>query len=151
MAADQPPSTGNSNELLPNTPMDEGLDHLPTNRISVTPEKAVGFVRQEEFASLPMPNAQPQAPSAPAQVYSTGLADGVLPERPQIERTSRSLDVSHASPLAPLRARDSRALEDCFEHEHLQAIALDIHRYLARIYPEPCWEDEPFEFLNGYI
>lgn len=131
--------------------MDEGLGYLHTNRISVTHEKAVGFVSEEEFASLSMPNVQPNTQATPTNVYSTGLTGGVLSEGPQVARTSQSLDVSHASPLAPLRARDSQALDDIFDNEHLQTMALDIHRYLARIYPEPCWEDEPFEFLNGYI
>jgi len=141
--------------------MDEGLGYLHTNRISITNEQAVGLLNQEEFASLSMPNAQPNTQPTPAKVapakvtpgkiFSAGQTDGVLPEGPQVTRTSRSLDVNHASPLAPLRARDSQALDNIFEDEHLQAIALDIHRYLARTYPEPCWEDEPFEFLKGYI
>lgn len=78
------------------------------------------------------------------------LSDGVLPQT-QAVNTSPSLDVHHASPIAPLRQRDSAALNDFFECDHIQEIALDIHRYLARTYPEPCWEDEPYEFLNGYI
>ena len=78
------------------------------------------------------------------------LRDGIFSSL-KAERTSPSLDVHHASPLAPLRRRDSQALDDFFESDRIQDIALDIHRYLARIYPEPCWEDEPYEFLRGYI
>ncbi len=69
----------------------------------------------------------------------------------QIVQTSPSLEVGHASPLTPLRPRDSQALDDLFAEDHINDIALDIHRYLARIYPEPCWEDEPYEFLRGYV
>lgn len=64
---------------------------------------------------------------------------------------SAGLSVEHASPIAPLRQRDRVALEAMFDRPDLPAISLDIHRSLARLYPEPCWEDEPYEFLHGYI
>ncbi len=67
------------------------------------------------------------------------------------EQTSPSLKVHHASPLAPLREQDSESLEALFEGEQIQEIVLDVHRYIARVYPEPCWEDEPYEFLHGLI
>ena len=70
---------------------------------------------------------------------------------PRNEQTSPSLDVHHASPLAPLREQDSEKLEALFEGEQVQEIVLDVHRYIARVYPEPCWEDEPYEFLHGLI
>ncbi|MBE7381723.1 MAG: hypothetical protein F6J95_009975 [Leptolyngbya sp. SIO1E4] len=59
--------------------------------------------------------------------------------------------MEHASPLTPLRQRDARALDEFFKDERIQEITLDIHRNLARMYPEPCWEDEPYDFLHGYI
>lgn len=76
---------------------------------------------------------------------------GVLPERKQVLRTSKSLTVSHASPLAPLRSRDRSALDELFERDDLPEISLDIHRCLARIYPEPCWDDNPHDFLHDFI
>lgn len=57
--------------------------------------------------------------------------------------------LAHASPLSPLRKRDQAALAEYFERENIQEIALDVHRYLAQIYPEPCWEDEPWDFLHA--
>ena len=74
-----------------------------------------------------------------------------FPRRFTHKQTSPSLKVAHASPLAPLRSRDAQALDSLFENEQMQAMVLDIHRYMARIYPEPCWEDEPYEFLHGLI
>ncbi|NER84367.1 MAG: hypothetical protein F6K42_33515 [Leptolyngbya sp. SIO1D8] len=68
-----------------------------------------------------------------------------------MERTSPSLSIEHASPLASLRKRDAKALEEFFNDDQIQETALDIHRCLARLYPEPCWEDEPYDFLHGYI
>ena len=79
-----------------------------------------------------------------------GLKDGFFIKRTAVD-TSPSLNVHHASPLTPLRERDTQALSDFFECDLIQEITLDIHRYLARTYPEPCWEDEPYDFLNDYI
>jgi hypothetical protein len=78
------------------------------------------------------------------------LSDSVLPKTKTMD-TSPSLDVHHASPIAPLRARDRQALRAFFECDRIQEITLDIHHYLAHAYPEPCWEDEPYDFLHGYI
>jgi hypothetical protein len=69
----------------------------------------------------------------------------------QMNRMSLRLEVQHANPLEPLRPRDGRALDTFFKSDRIQEITLDIHQYLARAYPEPCWEDEPYEFLRGYI
>jgi hypothetical protein len=67
--------------------------------------------------------------------------------------TSPSLGVFHADPLSPLRERDLTALGELFALEAalMEQVVLDVHRYLARLYPEPCWEDEPYEFLRGYV
>jgi hypothetical protein len=56
-----------------------------------------------------------------------------------------------AAPLAPLRERDTAALAALFEGEDVEDIQSDIRDYLALIYPAPCWEDDPFEFLKGYL
>lgn len=129
--------------------MDEGLGHLDKKQFSFADQQAANLVDEEDFTSLSTSSTHPPA-YAPAKAPSTRLPEGVLPTSQQIARTSHSLGVSHASPLAPLRVRDSHALNEMFEHDRLQEITLDIHRYLARTYPEPCWEDDPYEFLNGY-
>lgn len=72
-------------------------------------------------------------------------------EMPLFGQTSPSLEVHHASPLAPLKVRDAEALDAFFDSDRVREITLDVHRYLARTYPEPCWEDEPYEFLKGYV
>ena len=58
---------------------------------------------------------------------------------------------SHADPLSPLRSQDLIALNDLFNHEQMMSTESDIHQHLARLHPEPCWEDEPYDFLNGYL
>lgn len=79
------------------------------------------------------------------------LGSSVSSDATIAKRTSPSLTIEHANPLTSLRQRDARALDELFESDHIQEITLDIYRYLARMYPEPCWEDEPYEFLHGYI
>jgi len=137
-------------EQLPNMLMDEGLGHLDKQRGSVADAQAASVVDQEELTTLSTSLTQSGAYKPQVQPSATELPEGVLPIGQQIIRTSNSLEVSHASPLAPLRRRDSHALDDLFKHDRLQEITLDVHRYLARTYPEPCWEDDPYEFLNGY-
>lgn len=63
-----------------------------------------------------------------------------------------SLNLNSASPLSPLRSRDVKALVDMFSHDQLTEIEADVHQYLHRLYPEPCWEIEPYElFLKGFL
>ena len=57
----------------------------------------------------------------------------------------------HAEPLAPLRQRDEQALEDMFDDSHIEDIVSDICSRLKQLCPEPCWEDDSFDFLKGYI
>ncbi|NJL85274.1 MAG: hypothetical protein HC886_03740 [Leptolyngbyaceae cyanobacterium SM1_1_3] len=58
---------------------------------------------------------------------------------------------SHADPLAPLRYRDLVALNELFDDEQILEIEADILQHLSWMYPEPCWDDEPYSFLQGYI
>lgn len=59
--------------------------------------------------------------------------------------------LGYSSPLSALRERDIHALVDIFAHEHLPEVEADIHQYLGRLYPEPCWEVEPYEFLKDLL
>lgn len=132
--------------------MDEGLSHLQLpESLLATNEQVFGLVNRD----APVLASVSEAPSATqptaSDVNALGFTSDVLPDRQRLIRTSRSLEISHASPLAPLRTRDSQALDDLFDVDNLQEMTLDVHRYLARTYPEPCWEDEPYDFLNGYI
>ncbi len=64
---------------------------------------------------------------------------------------SKSYELEHAAPLMPLRERDIEVLSDYFEHEHIQEIEADVIRNLLIRWPEPCWEDEPLDFLQDYL
>ncbi len=58
---------------------------------------------------------------------------------------------SGAAPLMPLRDRDVTALSAWFADEDMGAIVADIQSQLQQCFPEPCWEDDPFDFLHEYL
>ncbi len=58
---------------------------------------------------------------------------------------------SHAAPLAPLRDRDETALADLFERDDLDDIATDVITHLLWLWPEPCWDEDIFEFLGEFV
>ncbi|MEO0539506.1 MAG: hypothetical protein AAFZ80_01430 [Cyanobacteria bacterium P01_A01_bin.105] len=57
----------------------------------------------------------------------------------------------YAEPLAPLRDRDEVALNDVFQTEHIEDAVNDVQNRLSHLHPEPCWEDDPYDFLHGYV
>lgn len=58
---------------------------------------------------------------------------------------------SHAAPLSPLRERDIQALSAWFDREDMTTIETDVDRCLLVLWPAPCWEDDPFEFLQEFL
>ncbi len=69
---------------------------------------------------------------------------------PEVSSLLRPLTF-HAEPLAPLRQRDEQALDDLFGHAPIEDMVSDICDRLKQLHPEPCWEDDPFDFLKGYL
>jgi len=53
--------------------------------------------------------------------------------------------------VIPLRQRDEQVLIELFRQEGIEAIEADIACNLLCRCPEPCWEDDPFEFLREYL
>lgn len=53
--------------------------------------------------------------------------------------------------ISPLRDRDLKVLIDWFTPEGIGDIEVDICHYLQQLMPEPCWEDDPFDFLEEYL
>ena len=43
------------------------------------------------------------------------------------------------------------ALLQMFQHSQLDEIHADLLQALQRLLPEPCWEDDPLEFLQEYL
>jgi len=65
---------------------------------------------------------------------------------------NKSYEVSHyATPLMPLQERDMDALTGLFEREDITEIEADIQKVLLWLWPEPCWEEDPYEFLHEYL
>lgn len=50
-----------------------------------------------------------------------------------------------------LREGDTKALAALFDREDSDEIETDISKYLRLLWPEPCWEDDPFDFLREYL
>ncbi|MEO0532854.1 MAG: hypothetical protein AAF215_03185 [Cyanobacteria bacterium P01_A01_bin.123] len=57
----------------------------------------------------------------------------------------------HADPISPLRTQDWVALDDLFAHDQMTVAEPDILQNLDKLCPEPCWEEDPYEFLHGYL
>ncbi|MFB2923181.1 MULTISPECIES: hypothetical protein [Aerosakkonema] len=53
--------------------------------------------------------------------------------------------------LTSLREGDTKALAALFDREDSDEIETDISKYLLLLWPEPCWEDNPFDFLREYL
>lgn len=66
------------------------------------------------------------------------------------ENTSSSGQFISAQSI-PLRGRDLHVLTELFNQNEIEAIESDILQNLDWRCPEPCWEDDPFEFLREYL
>jgi len=58
---------------------------------------------------------------------------------------------SFAVLVAPLKDRDIKALDTLFHYDGIEDAAADVSQVLLALFPEPCWEDDPFEFLREYL
>lgn len=57
----------------------------------------------------------------------------------------------HAEPISMLRDRDFQELTSWFDRSDMPEIEEDVNRHLLMLFPEPCWEDENFEFLIEHL
>lgn len=57
----------------------------------------------------------------------------------------------YADPLAPLKERDLLSLTTLFQRDDMYDIEVDLNQMLLRLLPEPCWEEDPFEFLRDFL
>ncbi|WP_017651084.1 hypothetical protein [Fortiea contorta] len=57
----------------------------------------------------------------------------------------------YAAPSIALRKRDWKALIELFDRDDVDEIEADVHGSLLLLPPEPCWEDDPFDFLREYL
>ncbi|WP_084555025.1 hypothetical protein [[Phormidium ambiguum] IAM M-71] len=59
--------------------------------------------------------------------------------------------VNHAIPLSSLTEKDLEALAAMFDPEDLAEVEAELSHYLNLMCPEPCWEEDPFDFLRDYL
>ena len=57
----------------------------------------------------------------------------------------------HAPPVLPLRERDWKVLTELFDRGDSDEIEANINSQLLWMIPEPCWEDDPFDFSREYL
>ncbi len=57
----------------------------------------------------------------------------------------------NSSPYTSLRERDWEALILLFDRDDSDEIEAEIKSKLVWLVPEPCWEDNPFEFLHEFL
>ncbi|MFH7031000.1 MAG: hypothetical protein ACHBN1_38050 [Heteroscytonema crispum UTEX LB 1556] len=57
----------------------------------------------------------------------------------------------HTELLTSLTQRDIKALLELFDRRDAEEIQADINNQLQKMHPEPCWEEDPFEFLREYL
>jgi hypothetical protein len=55
------------------------------------------------------------------------------------------------SSYTTLRERDWEALDSLFDRDDSDEIEAEIKSKLVWLVPEPCWEDNPFEFLREFL
>ncbi|ADI64807.1 conserved hypothetical protein ['Nostoc azollae' 0708] len=63
---------------------------------------------------------------------------------------SNHLQVNFSS-YSTLKERDWEALISLFERDDSDEIEAEIQSKLVWLVPEPCWEDNPFEFLREFL
>lgn len=63
---------------------------------------------------------------------------------------SNNLQV-YAPSLTFLREGDWIALIELFDRDDGDEIEADVNSSLFWLIPEPCWEDDPFDFLREYL
>lgn len=56
-----------------------------------------------------------------------------------------------SSPYSTLRERDWEVLNSLFDRDDSDEIEAEIKSKLVWLGPEPCWEDNPFEFLREFL
>jgi hypothetical protein len=57
----------------------------------------------------------------------------------------------HAAPLSPLKERDWKELASLFDRKDSDEIEADVISKLNMLYPEPSWDEDPYDFLREYL
>lgn len=68
-----------------------------------------------------------------------------------VDSLSSQQGYAHAAPLAPLRERDWIEIVLLFDRQDSDEIEADVIDKLGMLHPEPCWDEDPYEFLSEYL
>jgi hypothetical protein len=99
----------------------------------------------------PADNAPPSAASTLRQHLETDAPEAAL-DWDNYETPTLICELEgHSQPLEPLREKDLTALIDLFGDSNMRDIDADVQTRLQAFYPEPCWEDDLYAFLRGYL
>ena len=108
-------------------------------------------VAQTVIGIEPKPRFSAFANENPAQALWTSSWQDIRRARPSEINPFLKPLTFHAEPLNAMRRRDEQALEDIFDDLQVEEILIDVCIRLRQLYPEPCWDDEPFDFLQDYL
>lgn len=169
---DRPPALSTANQASVPSARErrDGRVSLPLDRSQVPVPSRVARTNRTALRSL-SPAAQfgyGMQSAQPTRKQTTAPIDGVEALRqaaqkralqeaqgklvPRRQTVPGALDLmSHAAPLSPLRERDVVALADWFERNDMLSVESDIDHCLLVLWPAPCWEDDPFEFLQEFL
>jgi hypothetical protein len=114
----------------------------PPGGFPLAAQSVVGFDQKPSFSSLVKPAQEPWNSSSWQALRHI--------HQPDVNSLLRPLTF-HAEPLAPLRQRDEQALDDVFDDIQIEEMLADVYLRLKQLYPEPCWDDNSFDFLQGYL
>ncbi len=73
------------------------------------------------------------------------------PTTDQLSTEQSRSQSSYASPLKALRERDLQALAALFDGENGDRIETEIASYLLMLWPDPCWEEDAYDFLGEFL
>jgi hypothetical protein len=149
---------------MPNLPSEQSsvIWSAESSRFSLAIERSQKLERPIDILCFDLPTVFPNRPSLAkfgeslANSLSTGQSVGLPSKYFEADRgylppapTAR-ID-SFAAPLAPMRERDLKIMESWFNHSNMNQIEADFTHYLLQLWPEPCWEDEIFDFLGEFL
>jgi hypothetical protein len=112
--------------------------------------KLLEFSTRAWWQKYPGRSQQAAQPLSPEEWLAT-LDLSPVPEQQFGDETEDLTSHQHAPPLLPIRERDMTVLHSFFDRQDIDAIEADILNNLETRVPEPCWDEAPLEFLQGYL
>ncbi|HEY9648799.1 MAG TPA: hypothetical protein V6C88_20635, partial [Chroococcidiopsis sp.] len=100
--------------------------------------------------SLANPLANPLAQRLPD--YAIATPEAMPSELTELDfEGAMVIEWVYAPPIMPLRDRDLSALAEFFAAADMERIEADVLKGLRDRYPEPCWDEDLFEFLADFL